>query len=250
MLVLLLGLCAHAGEPEEVRAFFDDYVKRDNAFEDTSPMLSDTARFITLRDGTQRMELAGAQVKAMMPKLLEGAEQRGDTTTYSDVAVAPHGDGYRVTATRLPAVKCVADKAFHLDVAKADSGWTIVEIYTETQSLSQCKPSRKLAAKLETMQEGILPHLPIDLDADTRLEKVELVGPSIVYTQRLHALSAAELDLSKLVPMLRQIGVQSGCGSPEMKALSDAGALIRYHYIDKEGALLTDVDIPSGLCPN
>jgi len=249
MLSLLLALGAHADEAEEVRAFFDNYVKLEAAFEDTSPLLNDTARLVTLRDGTQRMEMTGAQIKAMMPKVLEIAKQRGDTTTYSDVSVAPHGEGYRVTATRLPAAKCVEDKGFHLDVASAEDRWTIVEIYTETVSLSQCKPSSKLAAKLKAIRKGILPHLPLDLDPDTRLEKVEIVGPNIVYTQHLHGVAAAELDLQQLVPMLQQIGLQSVCGQQEMKDLSDAGAVIRYHYIDKDRAFLSNVDVPSGICP-
>ena len=130
-----------------------------------------------------------------------------------------------------------------------DGSWRVVEEYTETVSLSQCKPSERLAASLKTTLNGLLPHLPLDLDADTRLEAVEVVGPTLIYRQRLHTIAAAEMDLAKLVPMLRQIGVQNVCGTPEMKALVDEGAAVRYAYVDRDGAKLVNVDIAPGLCP-
>lgn len=251
LLVMLIALApaAHAGEAEDVREFFIDFVKRTNAFDaGVADLYSSGARIITLRDGTDRLEMTGSQWKELLIRTMPIAKKRGDTSTFDDVEVFAQGDGFRVTATRTPAVKCVPDKNYHLDVVHLAGSWRVVEEYTETVSLSKCKPSRKLAASLKKMRNALLPHLPLDLDADTRLEAVEVVGPALIYRQRLHTVAVAEMDLAKLVPMMRQIGVQNACGVPEMKALIDEGASIRYATVDRDGARLANVDIAPGLC--
>ena len=116
-------------------------------------------------------------------------------------------------------------------------------------SLSQCKPSRKLAKSLKATQKALQPHLPLDLDADTRLEAVEVVGPALIYRERLHTVAAAEMDMSKLVPLLRQLGVENTCGSAQLKTLIGEGATVRYAYVDRDRAKLANVDIAAGFCP-
>ena len=95
-----------------------------------------------------------------------------------------------------------------------------------------------------------MPHLPLDLDADTRLETVEVVGPALIYHQRLHTVAAAEMDMQKLVPLLRQIGYQNACGLQEIKTLISQGATVRYAYVDRDGAKLANVDVAPGFCPS
>jgi hypothetical protein len=250
-LALALGPIAHAGDAEEVRAFFDEYVKRSNAFDaSVADLYAPAGRISTLRDGSKTMEMTGTQLKELIPRVMPLAKRRGDTNTFDEVKVAPRGDdAYRVTATRTPAIKCVPDPDFHLDVAKVDGTWRIVEEYTETVSLSRCPPSKELADSLNALLRGLKPHLPLDLDADTRLESVEIVGPAIIYHQRLHTITAAEMDMSKVPGMLQQLGMRSACGPPEMKALINAGGTVRYATVDREGTELANVDIAPGLCP-
>ncbi len=249
-LLMAFAPMAHAGEVEDVRAFFDNLVARTNAFDaGIASLYSPDARMITVRDGTERMEMSGAEWHELATKVMPLAKRRGDTSTYEDVDVVAHGPGFRVTARRIPAVKCVADDNYHLDVVKVDGSWRVTEEYTETVSMSQCEPSEALAASLAAMLKGLRPLLPLDLDEDTRLEAVELVGPTLIYHQRLHTIAAAEMDLEKLIPMLRQIGWQNACGAAEMKALIDQGAGVRYAFVDREGTQLTHVDISPGLCP-
>lgn len=252
LIVLLVFLTpgAYAGEAEDVREFFNEFVKRANAFDvGVADLYSPSARIITLRDETERLELTGSQWKQLLIRVMSVARQRGDTNTFEQVKVFAHGEGFRVTAIRTPAIKCVPDANYHLDVTKPGTDWIVVEEYSETVSLSQCKPSAKLAASLKAVHKGLLPHLPLDLDADTRLEAVEVVGPALIYHQRLHTIAAAEMDLAKLVPLLRNIGVQNACGSGEMKTLLAEGATVRYAYVDRDGARLANVDIAPGICP-
>jgi len=252
LLIMLIALTpvAYAGEAEDVREFFSEFVKRTNAFDvGVADLYSPSARIITLRDGTDRLEMPGSQWKQLVIQAMPTAKKRGDTSRFEDIKVFAQGDGFRVTAIRTPAVKCVPDTNYHLDVVRLDNSWLVVEEYAETVSLSQCKPSNKLAASLEAARGALLPHLPLDLDADTRLEAVEVVGPALIYRQRLHTIAAAEMDLAKLVPLLRQIGVQNACGSAGMKTLIGKGATVRYAYVDRDGAKLANVDIAPGLCP-
>lgn len=253
LLVLLLvtvAPAAHADPVASAQAFFTDFTKRTNDFDPgVAALYSDTARIITLRDGVKRMEMPGSQWKALLVKVMPIAKKRGDTSTFDDVEVSAHGDGYRVTATRFPAVKCVPDENYHLDIETSGDSWTIIEEYAETVSLSQCKPSKKLAGELTAVSRGIQPHLPMDLDDDTRLESVEVVGPALIYRQRLHSVRAADLDPEQVVAILRQLGFRYACGAPETKALIAQGATIRYTTIDQDDAVLAVVDIAPGMCP-
>lgn len=249
LFLFFISPAAYAGKAEDVREFFAAFVERANAFDaGIADFYSPNAKVITLRDGTERLELSGAQWKQLLVRVMPIAKERGDTSAFKNVNVSAHGNGFRVTAIRTSAVKCVTDPNYHLDVVQVDNRWVVVEEYTETVSLSQCKPSNKLAASLAAIRTRLLPHLPLDLDADTRLESVEVVGPALIYRQRLHTVAADEMDLERLVPLLRQIGVRNACGAAEMKQLLSEGATVRYAYVDRDGAKLANVDIFPGLC--
>lgn len=125
---------------------------------------------------------------------------------------------------------------------------SIVEEYTETVSLSRCQPSEELAESLATIREQLRPYLPLDLDADTRLESVEVVGSALIYNQRVHTMAASELYLEKTEAALKQIGFQDACGTAEVRALIGEGATVRYATVDRNGDTLAKVDISPGLC--
>ena len=253
LMIVLLAVTpfAHAGKTDEVREFFDNLVERTNTFDaGVADLYSPDARIIAIVDGSDRVELSGAQLKQIANRVMPIAQRNGDTNTYKKVKVSPHGEGFRVTAVRFSAAKCVTDPNYHLDVVSHDKAWLVVKEYGETVSLSKCKPSKKLAASLNALRDGILPHLPLDLDTDTRLETVEVVGPALIYHQRLHTVAAAELDIQKLVRLLRQIGYQNACGLQQIKALISEGATVRYAYVDRDGAKLANVDVAPGYCPS
>ncbi len=248
---LLLTPFAHAADTKEVRKFFDNLVDRTNAFDATvADLYSPEARIIAVVDGSKRVELSGSKWKQIANQVMPIAEKRGDTNIYKKVKISPHNGGFRVTAVRISAAKCITDPKYHLDLVRHEQSWLVVEEYGETVSLSQCKPSKKLATSLNALRDGIVPHLPLDLDTDTRLEAVEVVGPTLIYHQRLHTVAAAELDMEKLVPLLRQIGFQNACGLEQIKVLIGQGATVRYAYIDRNGAKLADVDVAPGFCPS
>lgn len=242
---------ASTASPEaEARHVFEEIVERANNFDaSVVDFYSDEARIVTLRNGTDKQEMSGAQWKELVRRVMPVAERIGDTNTYEAVSVTPHGDGFRVTAVRTSALKCVEDPSYHLDLVKADGSWKVVEEYSETVSLSRCKPSEKLAAELETVLGLILPHLPLDLDEDTRLETVEIQDSALIYHQSLHTITADEMDLEELTPLLRGIGLQAVCGHATMTGLLNLGASVRYLYVDRDGVELARIDIGPGMCP-
>ncbi|MEE3329642.1 MAG: hypothetical protein VX246_02130 [Myxococcota bacterium] len=252
LLLVSIASTAQAASVDEVRAFFDDLVERTNDFDaGVGEMYDKDARIIAVRDGTQTVEMTGGEWASYLKKGMALAKKRGDTNSYSNVELTPKlsGDGFRVTATKTEALKCVPNENYRLDVARRGGKWQVVEEYSETVSLTKCKPSKKLAAALKKLHEGMLPHLPGDIDKDTRLESVELDGSVLTYRQRYYSFSVAELDMNKVVPILQQIAARAACGPPEMKALVDQGASIRYESIDRYGEQIAVVDIGPRMCP-
>ena len=88
----------------------------------------------------------------------------------------------------------------------------------------------------------------MDLDADTRLESVEVEGTALIYNQRLHTVAASELNVDQVETSLKQIGVQNACGDARTSNLIDEGATIRYATVDRNGERLATVDISPGIC--
>lgn len=254
MRTILLCLLAasspvHATELIEARAFFDEFVDRSNRFDSSvADFYSDNATIHTLRDGKERLQLTGKEWKLLYEKAMPIAKLRGDTSTYSDVSITPKGDGFRISAVRWSTVKCYKDMGFYVDVARGHGKWTILEQHSDTVSLSQCKPSDEVAFKLKAIRDGILPHLPLDLDADTRLDSVEIVDSALVYGQVLHTISEREMDMAAFVPLLRQLSLNNVCGSKEMSSLLNLGATIRYVYVDRNDVRLAAIDVFPGLC--
>lgn len=247
-LLALLTLATAAPE-SEVRAAFDEYVRLSNAYDPAvAAMYADDAKLVQVRDGDQRMEMYGAQWKQALAMALPVAKERGETTTYDKVKVKPQGEGFRVTAVRRTSVKCITDPSYYADFAKVDGQWRIVAEYAESVSLSLCKPDKELAKSLQALAAGIQPHLPIDLDPDTRLEGVEVQRSALIYRQRFHTIGAAEMDLSKLRPMLKQMAIQNICTTPEIRAITEQGGTVRYSYVDRDGVLLGNTDVHGGMC--
>jgi hypothetical protein len=248
LVVLLCGV-ALADDEAELRAFFDDYVARQNAFDPAIlELYAPQGHMRTLRDGTRSLELSVDQLSQILGPALAMARNIDDQNRYDDVRVQPHGDGWRITATRTSTYKCAPDPDYHLDVVKLDGAWRIVEEYTSTVSLPLCEPPRKLRRGLDAQRDIVLPLLPLDLDSDTRLVAVERSGTALVYTARIHTTAAADLDLEVAVPMLKQISVSGVCGTPEASALSEDGAFYRYVWLDRDDVELAVADVPPGLC--
>lgn len=248
-LFLVFSPFAAADEVSEVRAFFEEFVELGKSFDaEVAELYSPDARIMTLRDGTDRIEVTGSQWREMIRKMMPVAERRGDTSSYSNVQMNAHGEGFRVSALRSSAIKCVDDSDYYLDVEREGDQWVIVEEYSETVSLSRCEPSKELAESLSEVRETMRPHLPLDLDADTRLESVEVVGSALIYNQRLHTVAASEVSQDKAEAILKQIGVQNACGTAEVAALIRDGATVRYATVGRHGERLATVDISPGLC--
>ena len=250
-MVLLIALApvAHADEAKDVRTFFDTYVNRANAYDATlADLYSPDARILSLRDGTKSLEVSGVQWKEMVAMALPIAEQRGEKVTFREVTITQQGEGYRVAAIRYSNIKCLEDTSYYIDVTKIEGRWQITEEYLETVSLSLCEPSKELAALIEDTAAQIRPNLPMDLDEHTRLEAVEVIGSALIYRQRLHTVTAEELDLESLAAAFEGIALQSACGSPSAKGLLDAGVTLRFAYVDRNDVTLPHADVTPGVC--
>ena len=90
LVVMLIALApaAHAGEAEDAREFFSNFVKRTNVFDaGVADLYSSSARIVTLRDGTDALEMTGSQLKELLIQVMPIAKKRGDTSTFEDVEV-------------------------------------------------------------------------------------------------------------------------------------------------------------------
>ena len=97
--VMLLAIAApmKAEELEDVRKFFDEFVESSNAFDqEVVNLYRPNAKIITVRDGTDRLELTGEEWRVMLNRTLPLAKERGDTNQYSDVNVLKLSDKFRV----------------------------------------------------------------------------------------------------------------------------------------------------------
>jgi hypothetical protein len=93
LMIVLLAVTpfAHAGKPDEVRAFFDNLVERTNAFDaGVADLYSPDARIIAIVDGSAKVEITGSQLKQIANQVMPIAQRNGDTNTYKKVKVSPH----------------------------------------------------------------------------------------------------------------------------------------------------------------
>ena len=132
-------------------------------------------------------------------------------------------------------------------------GFQIIEEYMETQPQSDCEETYndELQALLQKAENQIKGHLPILIDADTRLDNVRVTRSMFQYQYTLLNFALEELDVSALRSALIPIVTRQACTLPNLKPLIKRGATISFLYLDKKGKKVTIIDVAGDQCnPN
>jgi hypothetical protein len=107
---------------------------------------------------------------------------------------------------------------------------------------------RSIEVLAETANAANL-ELPVQVDAETELTRVEALPGVLVYNYRLVKQKSGELDLDKVTEVLRPIVLQIACSTPETRdQLLAAGVTLRYTYSDQDKAPVTSFDIALADC--
>ncbi len=127
--------------------------------------------------------------------------------------------------------------AFPAQVVLAVAAYFGIEAYNEIQA---AKPDAlvKTARRLN----GSLPQM---IDDDTRLDRIEADGRTLIYRHTI----LAELDEKPHPKRLRRHHAYELCQTDEERSLHEHGVTFRYVYESRDLEPLADVEIPPEDCP-
>ncbi|MEM6928145.1 MAG: hypothetical protein AAF602_14530 [Myxococcota bacterium] len=248
-MLYLLTLCAMAATPKDARAFVERLFSLQKEFDPAVfELYADDATLRGEREG-ETFQMTGAQFASFGAEGLAAAKETNDYSTYSKVKIKPDGDGFRVTARRYSEYKCYRDDAFSLQLEERDGKLLVVDQFMSSVALSRCEPSKQLSVQLEAIIASLDGRLPMALDDETRLDRVNVLGGALIYEMTLVNLESTELDLTQLRFQLARTAAGGACpvGSP-LYSLSQAGATLRYVYTTKDGTVMPPIDITPGVC--
>jgi hypothetical protein len=144
LLFLLFYVPCFASSIEQADAFFKKYIELGDKFDvAVAELYSDTAKIHTYRvypHGLERaMELSGAQWKQLVKRVMPLAKAKNDKSTFSNITITKHGNGFKIKADRYSEIKCYTDKGYYMVVEPDSRGnLYIIEEYMETQPQSDC----------------------------------------------------------------------------------------------------------------
>lgn len=248
---------AYAVNPDkEFADFFARYDQLSNADDPASAALyADDARVKITRlspDGIERsMAMAGKKLKELYLENIDTIRKMGAKSSYSYLKINRKGDTAKITATRYDNLECFSDPNYYMVVSrKADKKLYITEEYSESSEQSFCKQGLKdsLALQLALGASMVSKNLPMQVDPDTQLERVEAKDKTITFTYRMLHFARAELNDDKIsMDVVPQI-VQQGCQNPGMRKMLDQGALMHLNYIDREAKPITQINLTQKDC--
>jgi hypothetical protein len=103
-----------------------------------------------------------------------------------------------------------------------------------------------LQALLWRTEAELRPHYPMQLDSETRLDAVTAGENALHHHYTLLNAALEDLDVeatrSALMPLVRQ----QAQSTPFLKLLMDKGAIIAFHYHDREGREIATIEVNAG----
>jgi len=234
------------------RAFVERFHSLGNTFDPkVVDLYADDAVFAsarTLPDGTIRpLELRGPQVKQLMSQVLPLAKASGDTNRYSDVRFEKTKEGVRVRATRYSERKCTTDSTYSLTLRATGESFVVVREESATHALSAC-PDQDPRPMVARVVAGVQPHLPLDLDADTRLDAAVADNTTIAYRLTLTTMLPEDVAVDEIEAKLRTLWTVQACLRPDLRPLLDNGASLRYEVRWKDGRPFTSLTLSEMDC--
>lgn len=241
----------------EAEFFFNQYIQLGNNFDSSiSNLYSDNAVVHTKRTGpdgkVQELKMTGMQWKDLIQKAMPAAKSRGDVSKYSNVKYSTDGHKVKIKADRYSVLKCYSDIGYYMVVEKQGDEFKIIEEYSESQVASSCKEVKVdgLTDLMRLTKKQLDPHLPIEIDDDTRLDSVNIKENTFEYQYTLVTvdLQADAIDKDSFNQTMQPIVVQQSCTMPNLRPLIDQGAVISYVYNDKNGNVVTEISVDKGSC--
>lgn len=248
---------ANAVNPDkEFADFFAQFDKLSNADDPKSVALyADDAKVImygSTPDGIERrMTMTGKKIKELYLENLETIKKMGSRSTYTNLKINRTGDTAKINVTRYNNLKCFTDTHYYMVVSrKADKKLYITEEYAEMPAESLCKDGVKddVALQLSLGANMMSKNLPMQIDPETRLEKVEAKDKEITFTYQMIHFSREELDKDKFEMNMVPNVINNSCKTDGIRKMLDLGALMRLKYLDKDGLPFIQINVTKKDC--
>jgi hypothetical protein len=219
----------------DARAVWDEMVARSDAFDPTVFDLYSSDAVLrekrTARSGavTERSFLVAA-FRPMAARIMEAAKLTDDKATYSEIAMEPDGERWKVSAKRYAKVKCITDDDYYAILARDSRGaFKIVEEYQVSFTVSQCPRDPAEARRLITdLDAGMAGRLPLDVSAGVRMDAVEVDDLLLTYRQTLTDVPSTHPDLEPMKAQLYADVRRQSCGLPDLKQILHHGGSVRF----------------------
>lgn len=145
-------------------------------------------------------------------------------------------------ATRDSERKCTSDPDYELVLRAVGQSFVVVREESATHALSAC-PDQDPRPMLANLVTGMAPHLPLDLDADMRLDAAVADQTTLVYRITLTTVLPEEVGAVELEAQLRKVWVAQACLRPDLRPLLDNGGSLRYELRWKDGRPFTSLTL-------
>ena len=243
-------------DKEKALEFFKRYQTLTKSWDPAlATMYSDDARVIIHQnkpDGKASNVLyTGTEWKSKLPGEVAGMKDKGKANQFGFVHVYIEGAGAKVTANRYTSDGSSVDAGYYMKIARQEDGrLAITEEYFETRANAlppKAKPSA-LENFLGVYQKRVQDHLPLMVDANTRLDAVEVRGRSLVFLHTMVNLSRGQVAPAAFQKQVKEPLAKQVCANPELSAILKKGARLAYVYRFNDGSSLAVVRLDSSAC--
>lgn len=265
-LLMLLGMIgvvstSYAINPDQnYIMFLKKYEQLSNAVDiDVLKMYADDAKIhgkqITPDGIEQTMSMSGKKLKELSLENIEIIKKMAYQVNFNNIKIIRSQNSAKITATKYSNKNCFTDHDYYMVVSrKADKKLYITEEYFTTVPQNLCKEGVKddLALQLSLRANMMNKNLPMQIDRETKLERIEAKDKELTMTYRLiHYFTAADLPVewsewveTNGVPEM----IKGVCDNTKMKDLLEKGAQINLKYYYKDNSLITHVKIKKQDC--
>lgn len=121
---------------------------------------------------------------------------------------------------------------------------TAVAFGATAQTAEERKVSKMLTMTVKVLQ----PSLPMKLDDDTQLVSLATYSNILIYNYELTNFIEGEIDTDQFNGIVKQTIMPPLCENKDLKDFIDAGVVIVYRYLDKNGTYVTEASKDLALC--
>jgi hypothetical protein len=239
---------AQAITVDSATEFFENYQTLSKRFDPAvAELFAEDGKLLSTRlgrDGTrQELSMPFANIKPMLPKLMNAAKASGDVSEYSNVQVELlDEEKAKITATRFSGLNCFSDDSYYMVVRDDAGDIEIVEEYSVTLEQGRCETNKALIGTLAATAEAYNAQLPAMIDQDTELTSVTAQETNLAYNYKFVSLAYDEM-VDDLAGALRDGVVESSCSMATSKTLLERGAQLVFNYTSSDDVLAATLNV-------